>query len=176
MRAGHRPTMKQHLSTIFIVSALGIVLGVIAVTPIIAQETNVTVWGGQHVRITMNATGAEIEFDCASGTIAAPLKVDAQGKFQADGTYTREHPGPVMKMATQPFQPSTPASSRAIPCTWRSCCRRARKVWALMSSRGVSPAASSSADDLHQIPPIVHQARSFDTVEAPYVILGRLCL
>ena len=89
--------MKQHFSTVLMVSALGIALGVIAVTPMIAQETNATVWGGQHVEITMNATGAKIEFDCASGTIAAPLKVDAQGKFQSDGTYTRERPGPVMK-------------------------------------------------------------------------------
>ena len=58
-------------------------------------EANGNVWGGEHIEITMNANGGDIEFDCASGTISAPFKVDAQGKFQADGTFTREHGGPV---------------------------------------------------------------------------------
>jgi hypothetical protein len=60
------------------------------------QETSL-VWGGQHIEMKQNASGAEIEFDCATGTIAGPLKVDSQGKFQADGTYQREHGGPVKK-------------------------------------------------------------------------------
>lgn len=62
-----------------------------------AGEAGGDVWGGQHIEMKQNASGAEIEFDCATGTIAGPLKVDAQGKFQADGTYRREHGGPVKK-------------------------------------------------------------------------------
>ena len=60
-----------------------------------AQEGATSVWGGQHIEIDMNSNGAEIEFDCAEGTVSAPLKVDAQGRFQADGTYTQEHGGPI---------------------------------------------------------------------------------
>jgi hypothetical protein len=61
------------------------------------EERSANVWGGQHIAITMTDAGAEIEFDCATGTISAPLTVDPNGKFQADGTYTREHGGPVQR-------------------------------------------------------------------------------
>ncbi len=56
-----------------------------------------TVWGGQHVALELTAEGATLEFDCASGTIALPLTVDAQGNFKVKGTFTRERPGPVMR-------------------------------------------------------------------------------
>ena len=61
-----------------------------------------TVWGGPHIELEVTADGANLEFDCASGTIALPLTVDAQGKFQAKGTFTRERPGPVMRDGNQP--------------------------------------------------------------------------
>jgi hypothetical protein len=56
-----------------------------------------TVWGGQHVELEVTADGATLEFDCASGTIAKPVQLDAQGNFNITGTFTREHPGPVMR-------------------------------------------------------------------------------
>ena len=56
-----------------------------------------TVWGGDHLELEVTADGANLNFDCASGTITHSLSVDAQGKFRAKGMLTRERPGPVMR-------------------------------------------------------------------------------
>ena len=52
------------------------------------------VWGGDHIRMEVSLDGAEIEFDCARGTISAPLTLDAQGRFQVKGIYKRDTPAP----------------------------------------------------------------------------------
>ncbi len=52
------------------------------------------VWGGEHIRIEVTDTGADIEFDCARGTISQRLAVDAQGRFKLQGTYKAETPAP----------------------------------------------------------------------------------
>jgi hypothetical protein len=38
--------------------------------------------------------GADIEFDCARGTISQHLAVDAQGRFKLQGSYKAETPAP----------------------------------------------------------------------------------
>ena len=53
-----------------------------------------TVWGGDHVEMEVTARGAQLEFDCAHGTIDEPLRVDQKGVFQAKGTFTPERSGP----------------------------------------------------------------------------------
>jgi hypothetical protein len=53
------------------------------------------VWGGEHIRMEVSRDAAEIEFDCASGTITKPLLLDGKGQFRLAGTYKREHPAPV---------------------------------------------------------------------------------
>ena len=50
-------------------------------------------WGGDHVEMTVTASGAHLEFDCASADLPKAPVVDDQGKLAADGTYTREHGG-----------------------------------------------------------------------------------
>jgi len=52
-------------------------------------------WGGPHIQIEVTDKGATIEYDCAHGTISEPLKLDAEGRFQAKGTHVREHGGPI---------------------------------------------------------------------------------
>jgi len=52
-------------------------------------------WGGEHIGITFTAQGASIEYDCAQGTIDGPVVPDGQGRFEATGTHTAEHGGPV---------------------------------------------------------------------------------
>lgn len=52
------------------------------------------VWGGEHIRMDVNNSGADIEFDCARGTISQPLVLDAQGRFKLQGTYKAETPAP----------------------------------------------------------------------------------
>jgi hypothetical protein len=47
-------------------------------------------WGGLHVRLVLNESGGEIEFDCAHGAIREPLKPDREGRFSVAGTFYRE--------------------------------------------------------------------------------------
>jgi len=53
------------------------------------------VWGGQHIRLEVTDSGATIEFDCANSTIAEPIVLDREGKFDVRGKYMPEHGGPV---------------------------------------------------------------------------------
>ncbi len=52
-------------------------------------------WGGAGIRLQVTKHGAEIEYDCARGTISEPLSLDAEGRFQAMGSHSRDRPGPI---------------------------------------------------------------------------------
>ena len=52
-------------------------------------------WGGQHIGMVVTATGAEIEYDCASGRITQPLLPDGDGDFVASGEHVNGHGGPI---------------------------------------------------------------------------------
>jgi hypothetical protein len=64
------------------------------------------VWGGEHLRVEVTATGATLEYDCANGAITGPIRLDSQGRFSARGSHTAERGGPV-RLDDQP------ASARA---------------------------------------------------------------
>jgi hypothetical protein len=53
------------------------------------------IWGGEHVRLQITEEGAELEFDCAHGTIPSPIEVDGGGQFDVAGVLVRERPGPI---------------------------------------------------------------------------------
>jgi len=53
------------------------------------------VWGGAHLRLSVSGEAAQLEFDCAHGEISVPFLLDAEGRFDLAGTYTREGPGPI---------------------------------------------------------------------------------
>jgi hypothetical protein len=53
------------------------------------------VWGGDHIALTVAGTGSHIEFDCAHGDIPGSIAVDTQNTFDVQGTYVREHGGPI---------------------------------------------------------------------------------
>jgi hypothetical protein len=53
------------------------------------------VWGGEHIRMEVNDSGADIEFDCARGSISQRLELDDKGRFKAQGIYLAETPAPV---------------------------------------------------------------------------------
>ena len=52
-------------------------------------------WGGEHIGLVVAESGAAVEYDCAHGTIDAPLSVASDGRFTASGTHVREHGGPI---------------------------------------------------------------------------------
>jgi len=51
-------------------------------------------WGGEHAALTVTATNATIEFDCAHGALPAPIAL-ADGAFDVMGEYFPEHGGPI---------------------------------------------------------------------------------
>ena len=55
------------------------------------------VWGGQHIRLDVTYSGANIEYDCANSTIDEPIILDRQGNFDVRGKYMPEHGGPVRR-------------------------------------------------------------------------------
>jgi hypothetical protein len=52
-------------------------------------------WGGEHVRLEATSQGAQLEFDCAHGSIKSPIRLDDRGQFEAAGEYLRESPGAI---------------------------------------------------------------------------------
>jgi hypothetical protein len=50
-------------------------------------------WGGDHVVLTVTDNGGSVEFDCASGTLDHPLRLDDRGRFSVPGTFVPQHPG-----------------------------------------------------------------------------------
>lgn len=69
------------------------------------------VWGGQHIRIEVGESGAEVEFDCAHGTINERIAADSEGKFVAKGSFTREHGGPMRSGEDTKGEPATYSGS-----------------------------------------------------------------
>ena len=53
------------------------------------------VWGGEHIRFEVTEGGANVEYDCAHGTVEGKIVVDARGRFNVYGTHYEEHAGPV---------------------------------------------------------------------------------
>jgi hypothetical protein len=47
-------------------------------------------WGGDRLQLLIEGSQARVEMDCASGTIAGPIRPDARGRFSASGTFA-EH-------------------------------------------------------------------------------------
>ena len=62
-------------------------------------------WGGPHVRLDVNSEGARVEFDCAHGTLDAPL-VLTDGRFDVAGTFVPERGGPVRIDEVERGQPA----------------------------------------------------------------------
>jgi hypothetical protein len=54
-------------------------------------------WGGDHIGLEVTDEGAEVEYDCAHGTINQQMVLDRAGNFNLSGTYAREHGGPVRR-------------------------------------------------------------------------------
>jgi hypothetical protein len=61
----------------------------------VGAGASANVWGGAHAVLEQTAAGATIEFECAHGSIDVPIHPDEQGRFEAKGTFTPEHGGPL---------------------------------------------------------------------------------
>jgi hypothetical protein len=63
-------------------------------SPGTGQPLTPGIWGGPHVWMEVRQNGADLEFDCAHGSIDEPLILDASGEFDWKGTYVAERGGP----------------------------------------------------------------------------------
>jgi hypothetical protein len=50
-------------------------------------EHLIGVWGGPHAAVEFQGGLADVEFDCAAGTIDEPIVPGPDGKFMTKGTY-----------------------------------------------------------------------------------------
>lgn len=52
-------------------------------------------WAGKHITLKITERGADVEYDCARGTIDKKIIPDKNDRFDVLGTYIEEHGGPV---------------------------------------------------------------------------------
>ena len=64
-------------------------------------------WGGDHISMNVTDNGAEINYDCAHGSITEKIVPDGQGNFVVKGLHVRERPGPVRKDDDLTGKPAT---------------------------------------------------------------------
>jgi hypothetical protein len=64
-------------------------------------------WGGQGIAMEIEGSGANLNFDCATGSISEPMVPDSNGKFEVKGTVTRERGGPIRADETPDKAPAS---------------------------------------------------------------------
>src|SRR6267142_2154282 len=100
--------MKQNLKLFVAVCLIlfaGIAYSAVEGKPRKMQTIPTGMWGGQSIRIEVAGNSAKVEYDCANGRIAGPLKLDSKGKFSLMGTHTREV-GPIRVDAPRDGRPA----------------------------------------------------------------------
>jgi hypothetical protein len=123
----HRMTMKVRLI------GLGILLGSLAGCSVQVTAPDLYgEWGGEHVALQVSAQGGVLEYDCAHGSIEAPVMPDGQGRFEVGGMYVLEHGGPVR-------EGELPDSHPALYSGWTNGARMVIEVTFLDSGETVGP-------------------------------------
>jgi hypothetical protein len=64
-------------------------------------------WGGDHISLQIDGSGATLDYDCAHGTITQKIVPDQSGKFEVKGFHMREHPGPTRQDEAADGEPAT---------------------------------------------------------------------
>ena len=52
-------------------------------------------WGGLHLGMIATETGADLEYDCATGRITGAVRPDANGRFSSPGKHFPGRGGPI---------------------------------------------------------------------------------
>lgn len=63
-------------------------------------------WGGDHAGLVATADSGTMQYDCAAGRITEPLRPGADGRFDAIGTHTPGHGGPIRIDEVLPRRPA----------------------------------------------------------------------
>lgn len=64
------------------------------------------VWGGQHMGLWLENGLGRIEYDCASGTIDEPLRLDKRDRFNVKGKHHKQRGGPIRNDEPSKDQPA----------------------------------------------------------------------
>jgi hypothetical protein len=78
----------------FLLSFVALVLSAACQAAAPSGATLTGSWGGEHVGIELHAGGGTLEYDCATGAIDEPIRLDGSGAFRAHGTHSPGHGGP----------------------------------------------------------------------------------
>jgi hypothetical protein len=98
---------------ILVASSLILLLGSYSIGARKMQRLDNGTWGGLHIQFEVKEGAVNIEYDCAHGSIAGPLTIDREGRFNWRGTYTRERGGPIRMNQKVDDQPATYSGSLA---------------------------------------------------------------
>ena len=83
--------MARYLKTVAAITLAGLAgCGIDVTAPDMVGD-----WGGEHISLTLSLTGGTVEYDCAHGTIDAPIVPGNDGNFSTSGVHVREHGGPI---------------------------------------------------------------------------------
>jgi hypothetical protein len=63
-------------------------------------------WGGTHIALIVTASDGTVEYDCATGTITEPVRVRSDASFDAAGTFSPGHGGPIQPGEVFPVYPA----------------------------------------------------------------------
>jgi hypothetical protein len=63
-------------------------------------------WGGVHLGLVATGTGAELEYDCATGRIGTAVRPDGSGRFSVGGFHFPGHGGPIRTDEEQVQRPA----------------------------------------------------------------------
>ncbi len=63
-------------------------------------------WAGDQLQFVLDSNGGRVEMGCATGTLVGPIRLGADGKFVATGTYSPITPGPTLIDAPNTTQPA----------------------------------------------------------------------
>ncbi len=70
-------------------------LGAAACTEPEIPEVVTGEWGGPHLGLVVTADGADLEYDCASGSITGAIRPDGSGRFSVPGRHYPGQGGPI---------------------------------------------------------------------------------
>ncbi len=63
-------------------------------------------WGGARVGLVLDPSGGRLEYDCATGAIEQPLRLDGEGRFSATGYHVAGAGGPERDGHVPPRSPA----------------------------------------------------------------------
>jgi len=88
-------------------------------SPLLRDASVTGAWGGEHVRLQLTPAGGAIDYDCAHGSLAGPLRTDGEARFVTTGFHVREHGGPIREGEPVDSVPATYSARSSARMTLR---------------------------------------------------------